>query len=235
MPIPVGSQKCGNCYFMRVGISTATQECHAGLPVQPSPSGWRVVADAEWCALWSDNGTIYTDAAGPVPIAVYSTGDAKLTLKIGADAGFVMMDDGTIGNVGSGASNRANVDCIDLFALLWSNIADADAPVVGGRGASAAADWAALKKITLTKQLGRSIAIAGTGAGLNARTLGHADGAETVGLGVGNLPAAVLASSGLGVTTGDGSGGVGGAGAGGAATPIGILDPRTYWNVMIKL
>lgn len=109
----------------------------------------------------------------------FTTGDAKLTLKTVADSGWILMDDGTIGDASSAASTRANNDCQALFLLLWNNIADSYAPVVGGRGANAAADWSAHKKITLTRQLGRALIIGGTGAGLTARALGTNFGEET--------------------------------------------------------
>lgn len=109
----------------------------------------------------------------------WSTGDGKLTLKTSADAGWVMMNDGTLGNAASGASTRANADTAALFALLWNNTLQADCAVSSGRGASAAADFAANKTIALPKELGRALAIAGTGAGLTARALGSAVGAET--------------------------------------------------------
>jgi microcystin-dependent protein len=112
--------------------------------------------------------------------ANFSTGDAKLTLKNVADPGWVMANDGTIGDATSGATTRANADCGPLFTLLWTNINNANAPVTpGGRGADAAADFAAHKKIGLTKMLGRALAIAGSGVGLTARVLGSIAGAET--------------------------------------------------------
>ncbi len=108
-----------------------------------------------------------------------STGDVKFTIKSTADAGWVMMDDGTIGSASSGGSTRANSDCQALFTLLWNNISDTYAPVAGGRGASAAADWAANKTISLPKTLGRALAVAGSGSGLTTRALGQTFGNET--------------------------------------------------------
>lgn len=109
----------------------------------------------------------------------FDTGDVKLTLKTTAPAGWVLANDGTIGSATSGATTRANADTEDLFTLLWANVADAYAPVSGGRGANAAADWAANKTIGLTKMLGRALAVAGSGSGLTARSLGQTVGAET--------------------------------------------------------
>jgi hypothetical protein len=121
------------------------------------------------------NGVIYVSASG----GIFSTGDAKLTLKANADIGWVMMNDGNIGDPTSSATTRANTDCQALFLLLWTNVTDTYAPVSGGRGATAIADWNAHKRIGLTKVLGRSIAISGLGAGLTNRSLGSSLGEET--------------------------------------------------------
>lgn len=108
----------------------------------------------------------------------WSTGDVKLTYKTVADVGWVLMNDGTIGNAASGATTRANADTADLFAHFWNNIADAQCAVSGGRGANAAADFAANKTIALPKALGRALAVYGTGAGLSSRVLGFTTGEE---------------------------------------------------------
>lgn len=99
----------------------------------------------------------YADALG------FTTGDVKLTLKTTADTGYVLMNDGTIGSATSGATTRANADTQSLYTLLWTNIVDQWAPVTGGRGASAAADFAANKPMRLPKTLGRALAGYGTG------------------------------------------------------------------------
>lgn len=112
-------------------------------------------------------------------ITLPTTGDFKPTLKTVADNGWIMCDDGTIGSASSGATTRANADTQDLYTLLWNNLSDTYAPVTGGRGASASADWAANKPIALTKMLGRALGIAGSGSSLTARSLGQTLGAET--------------------------------------------------------
>lgn len=112
----------------------------------------------------------------------FTTADVKLTLKTVADAGWVMCNDGTIGNATSGATSRANADTEDLFIYLWNNIDNMYAVVSGGRGLSAIADFDANKTIALTKMLGRAIAIAGAGSGLTNRALGLILGQETVSL-----------------------------------------------------
>jgi hypothetical protein len=84
------------------------------------------------------------------------------TYAVTAPAGWVMMDDGTIGNASSGATTRANADTEDLFELLWNSYADVYCPVLpGGRGANAIADFAANKTINLPRVIGRLSATAG--------------------------------------------------------------------------
>lgn len=117
-------------------------------------------------------------AAAQALLQGWKTGNVKLHLGTVAEPGWVMMDDGTIGNAASGASNRANADTEDLFTLMWDSMADAWAPVSGGR-TTAAADFAANKTIALPKALGRSLALAGSGAGLTVRALGETLGEET--------------------------------------------------------
>lgn len=130
-------------------------------------------------------------------ITLPTTGDGKLTLKTAADTGWVMMNDGTIGSASSGASTRANADCQALFTLLYNNVSDANAPVLTSGGAastraaqgSASAAWAANCRMTLTKQLGRAIIIAGSGASLTTRALGEFGGEEAHLLATNELPA----------------------------------------------
>lgn len=84
-----------------------------------------------------------------------TTGDFKHAMRASAPTGWITASGATtIGNVGSGAT-RANVDTLALFTLWWTNFNDALCPILtsaGGastRGASAAADWAALKRLTV--------------------------------------------------------------------------------------
>lgn len=63
----------------------------------------------------------------------------------------------TIGSAASSATERANADTADLYAYLWNNYANAQLPVATGRGATAAADFAANKAITLPDHRGASL------------------------------------------------------------------------------
>ena len=120
-------------------------------------------------------------------VAAFSTGDVKLTFKTTADPGWVMMNDGSVGNASSGATTLASATTQALFTLFYNNCADADVPIQTAAGAAttraaqgtAAAAFAASCRLVLPKALGRALAGAGTGAGMTARPLGSAAGAET--------------------------------------------------------
>jgi hypothetical protein len=108
----------------------------------------------------------------------FTTGDVKATFKTSADPGWVLMNDGSIGSATSGATTRANADTEALYTVLWNNVNNTWAAVSTGRGASAAADFAANKRLTLPRALGRALAVSGAGSGLTARALGEYLGSE---------------------------------------------------------
>jgi hypothetical protein len=133
------------------------------------------------------------------PTTVLSTGDFKLVYNTGVLTGFVRCNGRTIGSATSGATERANADTSALFAFLWD--ADANLTVSGGRGASAAADFAANKTLALPDC--RNVAMAGLGdmgnsdrglfSGItfnsgNSTTLGSYLGSGTRTLQTANLP-----------------------------------------------
>lgn len=89
------------------------------------------------------------------PDAVLKTGDLKYRYGEGFVAGWVRCNGRTIGSATSGATERANSDTQALFEFLWN--ADPNLAVAGSRGASAAADWAANKWITLPDMRGRAL------------------------------------------------------------------------------
>jgi hypothetical protein len=96
--------------------------------------------------------------APPAPVdpnAVFKTGDMKPRYDTGFHEGWVRLNARTIGSALSGASERAAADCQPLYELLWA--VDTTLVVLGGRGASAAADWAANKPLTLPDWRSRAI------------------------------------------------------------------------------
>ena len=78
------------------------------------------------------------------PTQLIQTGMMMFAHSTASIAGFVRLNGKTIGSSTSGATERANADTQALFLYLWP---DTRLTVSGGRGASAAADWAANKQI----------------------------------------------------------------------------------------
>lgn len=139
------------------------------------------------------------------PTTILATGDLKVSYGTGVLSGFVRANGRTIGSATSGATERANADTQALFQYLWS--ADANLAVSTGRGASAAADWAANKTIALPDWRGRALAglddMGNTAAGrltavyfgATPTVLGAAGGAETRTLVQSHLPSATLTTT----------------------------------------
>jgi len=107
-------------------------------------------------------------------------------LLLAAPAGWILLNDGTIGDASSSGTTRANADCEALFKLIWTNISQPSGNtrciVSGGViGVSANADWSAHKNLQIPKMLGRALCSAGFGSGLSNRLLAEADiGQENV-------------------------------------------------------
>lgn len=139
---------------------------------------------------------------------VAPTGTILETMATSAPDGWILLTGAsairTIGDASSGA-DRANADTSVLYALVYAAMTNTEAPVSSGRGASAAADYAAHKTLTLPEVRGRCLIGSGTGGSLTARTHGAVGGAETHQLSVGEL-----ASHTHGVTQGYTTAGSGG-------------------------
>lgn len=88
------------------------------------------------------------------PTTVFQTGDCLWLDIQGTRSGWVRDNGRTIGSASSGATERANADTSALFVYLWNNFSNTICPVSTGRGANAAADFAANKTITLPDKRG---------------------------------------------------------------------------------
>lgn len=204
-------------------------------------TGANVETDVDLLAI-VDNSTTTTKKITVNDFALqvgFTTGDVKLTIKTTADTGWVLMNDGTIGNASSGGTTRANADTEALFTLLWNNTADAQCAVSTGRGANAAADYAANKTIALPKALGRALATYGAGSGLTSRVLALANGSEDA-----VVVAHTHTSPGDSTGTGGSANARNGASGGGAditTSSAGVsatganMQPTLFLNTMIKL
>lgn len=179
--------------------------------------------------------------------AGWSTGDIKHSMLTTAPTGWVRIHGGTIGKAGSGATERANADTQPLYELLWAIDNDIDFPVSGGRGASAASDFAAGKQLTLPDFRGHVlVAVAGSPFdGLVGSQLGesnhalttqelpvvadHAhnyDGSGTLGIYSGTDGTAIASGSGTTASTG---------GFGGNEPHNNVQPTRLVGSTLIKL
>lgn len=119
------------------------------------------------------------------------SGAIQLSFNTGAQSGWVRANGQTIGDATSGATERANADTSALYTILWNGFTNTICPVSGGRGASAAADFAAHKTITLPDVRGRGLfglddmgasaagRISATTATPNGTTMGASGGEQT--------------------------------------------------------
>ena len=158
--------------------------------------------------------------------------------------GWVLMNDGTIGDTFSSASNRANMDCQALFSLIWDSVDDSLAPVngaPGNRGVSAAADWVAHKRIKIVGATNGRIILNAAGndslistvtGSSTASLTGANNGSHLHGYNAGAMNVAVKHDSGnsdggapTSLTTG----------SAGSGTPFSIMQPSIYQNWFIKL
>ena len=96
-----------------------------------------------------------TAAISTAVTAAVPTGVMQDYVGSTAPTGFVLASGRTIGDATSGGTERANADTVNLFTLLWNSMANTEAAVSGGRGASAAADFAAHKTLALPDLRGR--------------------------------------------------------------------------------
>jgi hypothetical protein len=89
------------------------------------------------------------------PPAFASPGDIKISARKTPETGWLKCNGQTIGDSSSGATARANDDTWELFEILWTDWSDAECPIftstgeASTRGATAEADFAAHKRISL--------------------------------------------------------------------------------------
>lgn len=119
---------------------------------------------------------------GTDPDLLIKTGFIVAKLKSGTETSYVRLNGRTIGNASSGATERANADCENLFVELYNSLSNTIAPVSGGRSGTAATDFAAGKTLTLPNAQGRALiglnGMGGTAANLLSAltfTLGDQD------------------------------------------------------------
>jgi hypothetical protein len=184
------------------------------------------------------------------------TGDIRTSLNSFQPFGWILMNDGTVGNASSGAT-RANIDTWNLFSLLWNSVGATYAPLFTSAGAPVAygadaiTDWNANRRISVTKQLGRAIASLGisSSGGSTTWVLGQTAGEQLHTQSVAEMPA--HSHTGSFIRGGDGGGGTDqevrtGSLPGtlnvnvtmtsnGGGDPFNITQPTTFYNMFMKL
>jgi hypothetical protein len=132
--------------------------------------------------------------------AIHNTGDFKWKPVSGTETGWVRANGRTIGSSSSGATERANADTETLFLYMWTNFDNTLCPVLpSGRGANAAADWAANKTIGMLDMRDKlpwgMSGMGNTSSGSISDTAAAAVGALTKTVATANLPANSLSHS----------------------------------------
>lgn len=116
------------------------------------------------------------DSSGKVTEFAFITGMVMNYMGSSAPSGWLLLNGDSIGDTGSGATHTGSSYLL-LYTFLWDNLTDTNAPVSGGRGASALADWQADKTLTMPDASGRASVMLG---GTAFSALGKDDiGAET--------------------------------------------------------
>lgn len=129
-------------------------------------------ADGDYVTMSQLNAVIASVTAGTIP-----TGAVAGFRMTTPPSGWVKENGGTIGSMASGATNRANPDTEALFTLLWTQFDQATLPIqnsagaVTTRGASAAADFAAAKRMPLFDSRSRFLRGADDGLGYDTALL----------------------------------------------------------------
>lgn len=150
LPNPVVSD--GNGFFPSVFFDEADAFYH----LRMTTSGGVIILDVDGLPIIGPAGGGGGGGDNPVnPDAVFTTGDMKERYGTGFLSGWVRVNARTVGSAISGATERANADTQALFEYLWNT--DATLVVVGGRGSTSSADWAANKQITLPDGRGKTL------------------------------------------------------------------------------
>ena len=143
------------------------------------------------------------------PDSIFKTRDIKIRFDDQPLAGYVRLNGRTVGSAISGATERANADTQSLYEELWPF---ANISVTGGKGANAAADFAANKPLVLPNAAGRGIFgmdTMGAGAqgilatavlGSDPAAPGAVGGAQAVNIAQANIPSYNLTSGTIGVS-----------------------------------
>lgn len=187
--------------------------------------------------------TDFTQLLQAIQILSGSTGDLKFSM-LPPELPWIYFV-GSIGDAGSGATQRANEDTFDLFEGFWDNVADSEAPVSGGRGVSALADFNAGKTLTFPEARGHVLRGLDNYGGLGSAGVINVFDGDTNGLSQGNEEETPTGGAGTQEPNLDIGGGANFDGFGlntfyrGSMTltmdPLAHITPSLFTNIQIKL
>ena len=168
--------------ILRSGVAPFSgNQSMAGFKITNAANG---SADGDYVTMSQLNAVIASVTTGTMP-----TGAVAGFRTTTPPTGWIKENGGTIGSGASGATNRANSDTQNLFTLLWDQFNQATLPIqdssgaVTTRGASAAADFAAAKRMPLFDSRSRFLRGADDGLGFDASIvvgLSQADDIKTI-------------------------------------------------------
>jgi hypothetical protein len=167
LSVPTGGDPAGYV-LKRTGVANnqyawaAPDAVNVGSAILAAPASGSAPLDTSFLGMILADGTLQKFSF--VNLRVYlrnsfaditaRTGDIKFIEGTAALGGWIKRNGGTIGDATSGATNRANADTVDLYALYWL-YDPLDCPIQDSsgaaavRGANAAADFAAHKRLVI--------------------------------------------------------------------------------------
>lgn len=157
---------------------------HAASAISFTPVGGLTAATVE--AALSELDTDKQDKSGEFPYSQltgapsrYTTGELILSISSTAPTGTLAMNGQTIGSAASGAVARANADTQPLFELLWNASDNTLLPIQDAtgaattRGLTAAADFAANKRLPLPTPEDGDALLIGVSSAVLTRSVGE--------------------------------------------------------------
>lgn len=149
--------------ILRSGVAPFSgNQSMAGFKITNAANG---TSDQDYVTMAQLNEVIASVTASAVP-----TGAVQGFMRAStAPIGWIILNGGTIGNAASNATTRGNADTEALFTLLWTDFPTLVIKTAGGvvttRGASAAADFAANKQLTIHDARSRFLRWSDSGLG----------------------------------------------------------------------
>ena len=154
-------------------------------------------------AVISSVTTLDTTLRALITASSIPTGQRGSFFMQAAPTGWIIGNGGTIGSATSGSTTRANADTEALFTLFWNNFTNGTLPIfnsdgsVSSRGASAAVDFAANKRLRIFDLRTRYDRGADLGLGFNTSLFVGTTQADSVGPHRHTLPRTSVDSAGV--------------------------------------